>query len=128
MPERWEGDEHTECEEANVGIRLTHPDYLDLKSRIRENPKDFVAIVGSGLSRPAGIESWQGLRSLLISEAMQRVDDRPEDERLGYLNQVKRAENQTDLWRSFSDLKSLLNRTACKQALLTIGSLPMRSR
>ena len=47
-------------------IDKIHPGYVDLKKRIRENAKQFVVIVGSGLSRPANIPDWKGLRDLLI--------------------------------------------------------------
>lgn len=85
-----------------------HPDYLDLRSRLRENPKEFVSIVGAGLSRPAGLPSWSELRDTLVENALRRESEVPEPELIGYREKLNRIKGNNDLWNSFSDLKNLM--------------------
>src|SRR4051794_30024825 len=42
--------------------------YVDLRSRIAERTDSVVAWIGSGLSAPAGLPTWQGLRTALLTE------------------------------------------------------------
>lgn len=60
-----------------MAIDLNHIDFVRLKESIRENPKDFVALVGSGLSCDCGLPSWNELRSNLIKDARARVSEMP---------------------------------------------------
>jgi len=103
---------------------MQHPDYLDLRSRIRENPGHFVCIAGAGLSRPCGLPSWAELRDALVEDAMARLDEQPAGEKEGYSAKIERIGEEVDLWRAFSELCSILSRQAYErviQAKLTIG-------
>jgi hypothetical protein len=92
-----------------MGINLDYPDYMYLKSRIREDPKDFVALVGAGLSVPCGLPTWQGLRDLLVENALERESDYPEEERSGYIAKITRIFEAKNLWNAFSDLKTTMH-------------------
>ena len=88
-----------------MAINLNYPDYLYLKSRIREDPKDFVALVGAGLSIPCGLPGWEKLRELLVENALERVADYPAEEQNGYIAKIIRISENKNLWNAFSDLK-----------------------
>jgi Serine/threonine protein kinase len=86
-----------------------HPEFLDLKNRIREKSRDFIAFVGAGLSIPAGIPGWEGLRTQIIECAIARAQDYPEGlERDGYLAAVNRLGDERDLWQCFTDLEKMI--------------------
>ena len=100
-----------------MSIDSNHPDYLDLRSRIRENSKDFVAIVGAGLSRPCGLPNWTELRDYLVKNARNRESSIPEEERQGYLANLKRISENPKLWDCFSELKLVLPQHAYEQCI-----------
>ncbi|PKK83400.1 MAG: hypothetical protein CVT49_08805 [candidate division Zixibacteria bacterium HGW-Zixibacteria-1] len=91
-----------------MSIDKNHPDYINLRKRIRENSKDFIAIIGAGLSRPAGLPSWDELRNLLINDAFARLSEYPEDEQDGYKKKLASLRSYNDLWKCFQELKKLL--------------------
>ena len=78
-----------------MSINLNHPDYIELRSRIREDSKDFVVIVGSGLSIPCGLPSWEKLKDLMVEDAVNRTSDLPEEEIEGYLLIFPRIDGHT---------------------------------
>ena len=98
-------------------ISLTHPDYLDLRSHIRESPDDFVAITGAGLSRPCGLPSFPELRNALVENANLRVASLPEDEQDGRLSALARVSNTLDLWTAVTELKTMLGEEAFHSAV-----------
>lgn len=92
-----------------MAINLNYPDYLYLKSRIREDPRDFVALVGAGLSVPCGLPTWPGLKDLLVENALQRASDYPEEEQSAYIAKLMRISGGKNLWHAFSDLKATMH-------------------
>ncbi len=100
-----------------MGIDFNHPEYKSLKASIRENPKDFVALVGAGLSQNYGLPSWGALRNNLIENAKARVTDKPEEERDGYLKGLERIAGDKNLWHSLSEIKNILPRQAYEQTI-----------
>ncbi|MEW6079733.1 MAG: SIR2 family protein [Thermodesulfobacteriota bacterium] len=94
-----------------------HPDYIDLRSRIRENPKDFVVIVGAGMSRPCGLPTWTNLRGHLVDNARNRISEIPELERQGHKERLNRIAENTDLWRCFTELQGILSKEAYEEAI-----------
>ncbi len=95
-----------------MAISMEHPDYIDLKNTIRENPKEFVAITGAGLSKKCGLPDWKELRDELIKDAYKRLEDQPEEERNGYKSRLKRIADQENLWISFEELTEILPQKA----------------
>lgn len=85
-----------------------HPDFLTLRKRIREESKEFVAIVGAGLSKRAGLPSWEKLRDDLTEYAENRASGYPQDRRDDYLRKIKSITEESDHWRAFEELKNLL--------------------
>jgi eukaryotic-like serine/threonine-protein kinase len=102
-----------------MGLDTNHPDYVELRSRIRENPTEFVAMVGAGLSRPCGLLRWGELRDEIVKEAKARQADQLESERTIYLQQLDRIGSEKDLWRAFSSLRKLLSHQAYENAIRT---------
>ncbi len=100
-----------------MGIDKNHPDYVDLRSRIRENPMDFVAIVGAGISRVADLPTWNGLRERLVKDALDRISGIDESERDGYKTKLQTVGAENDLWTAFSELKHILPRQAYESCI-----------
>jgi hypothetical protein len=71
-----------------------------LKIKIRENPHDFIVILGSGMSIPAGLPSWGMLKEKLIDEYTQSPD-------FNYTMYETIIDNN-DYWSSFETLCELL--------------------
>ncbi len=101
-----------------MSLDKEHPDFRNLKKRIRENPGDFVAIVGAGLSKPCGIPTWGGLRDLLVKEGYERTDDQPVEERDGYKQKILRLESETNPWSAFGGLKNILPKQAYERVVM----------
>jgi serine/threonine protein kinase len=107
-----------------MSIDRNHPDYIDLRSRIRENPKDFVVIVGAGLSRPCGLPSWGELRDKLVENALHRTAEVPEAEAEGYKAKLHRISEEKNLWNCFAELQEILPGQAyqdCIRSSLTLA-------
>lgn len=100
-----------------MGIDHKHPDYIHLRSLVRENPKDFVAIIGAGLSKPCGIPSWVELRDHLVMDALDRISGIPPNEQLGYEQRLERIMSNPDLWTCFSELNEILPRQAYEDCI-----------
>lgn len=88
-----------------MSIDLNHLNVKILKKHLKENPKNFIALVGAGLSRPAGIPSWTELKTILLDHARARVSEKKKDEQHTYLSKLERIEQSKDYWRDFSNLK-----------------------
>lgn len=96
-----------------MSIDFTHPDYIDLRNRIREDPKDFVAIIGSGLSVSCGLPSWEGLKEAIVEDARKRSSECLNDgERKNYLATLENISVNKNLWQCFAELKRLISSQA----------------
>lgn len=91
-----------------MSIDLSHPDFLDLRTRIREDPSSFVVVIGSGLSRKAGLPGWSELRDNLVNYAISRITDFSPEEQVGVQSRLWRIKDNSDLWEAFSELKEIL--------------------
>ena len=91
-----------------MSIDLTHPDFIRLRTEIKEKPKEFIIIIGAGLSVPAGLPNWSGLRNKLVEEGLNRISEIPEDEQEDYRNTLNNIKKIDNLWRAFSQLKKYL--------------------
>jgi len=106
-----------------MSIDRNHPEYVDLKKRIKEDSKSFIVIVGAGMSKSAGLPDWAELRNRLIKNCLDRQSDIPELELSGYINKLNRLSAENNLWQAFSELKHLMPQTAyedCIKEALTI--------
>lgn len=109
-----------------MGIDRGHPDYTELRARIRENPMDFVAVVGAGLSRSCGLPTWAELRDNLVEDARGRAPGMPVEERSGREAALTRLAETDDLWQAFGELQRMLPKQAYEQVIR--DSLQVRDR
>jgi serine/threonine protein kinase len=101
-----------------MSIRFDHPDYVALRDRIREDPKDFVAIIGSGLSIPCGLPSWEGLKEAIVEDARKRSSEiLNETEKKGNIAIIEKISGNTNLWQCFSELKRLISNQAYEKTI-----------
>lgn len=91
-----------------MSFNYSHPDYIRFRSAIRESPKEFVALIGSGLSIPYGLPSWEELKQLVLKDANNRISEKPVSEHKEYKDKLNHINQIKDLWRSFSSLKELM--------------------
>jgi serine/threonine protein kinase len=95
-----------------VSFNKQQPALGQFRERVREDPANVVAIVGAGLSRPAGLPNWAELRRVLLDDARQQV----ESEKTGVVSDAKREaiariDQSTDFWKDFTAIRNLLGRT-----------------
>ena len=99
-------------------IDTKHPDYQNLKNSIRENPKEFVAFIGSGLPRCIGLPNWKELLYKLIEDAEKRITELPEERRETRKYELRQIQTNDNLWNSFSDIKNILTKQAYENAII----------
>jgi NAD-dependent SIR2 family protein deacetylase len=108
-----------------MSVNFDNPEYLDLKARIRENPKDFVAVIGAGLSVPAGLPDRQKLRQLILDDAFERILSLVTEDQEEPLKELELVSGISDNWRVFSRLKEILGKelyeSSIKKFLTTRG-------
>jgi eukaryotic-like serine/threonine-protein kinase len=100
-----------------MGLNLEHPDFLELRNRIREDAKDFVAIVGAGLSIPAGLPNWNKLRDAVAKDAQARISSLPETDQPLMVEELKKITEINDLWQAFSELKRIMDRNSYEKSI-----------
>ena len=97
-----------------MSIIKDNPEFIELTKKIRENSKDFVIIIGAGLSKPAGLPDWIGLKNLVIEDAKKRgdsiIDADDKDIYLKSLDKIASIPN-SELWQCFTSLKNILKET-----------------
>ena len=75
-----------------------------LKVKIKENPQSFIAIIGAGVSRPAGLPDWKELKNILI-DSLEEKYNTLEDKRS---SEIKELRESDDYWYIFETLKKEL--------------------
>ena len=84
--------------------------YKLFRDIVRERTNRILVWIGSGLSQPAGVPSWSGLRNSLCIElenkAKSIVEEASGRERL--LNVAKKAKQESNMWIAFEMLKRKL--------------------
>lgn len=92
--------------------------YRDLRDIFAERTDRIVAWVGAGLSQPAGLPSWPGLRSQLVSE-LKSLSDQQNDpnERSELFFAATEAHNANNLWEAFSLLENKLGNTTFRAVI-----------
>ena len=105
-----------------MGFDTEQASYLDFRNILAERSDAVVAWIGAGLSIPAGLPSWRGLRQALVGTLEQlskHVLDPSEQAELVHC--AKSATAETDLWSAFALLRSKLGaeeyRSTVKKAL-----------
>jgi len=89
---------------------LAQPSYQLFRAAFAERKAPLVIICGSGLSAPAGIPTWPGLKKKLLSdaEAKERVVNQIGKTILS--PQIEGVKNNNNMWVSFKILKQILTR------------------
>lgn len=77
--------------------------YKQLRTRIKENPKNFIFILGSGVSKNAGLPMWGELYKLLKERRITLITD--EDEKKAEEARLDKIESY---WDKFGHLKKTL--------------------
>lgn len=91
----------------------------ELKYKLVEDPSSFVVILGAGVSIPAGIPSWIGLRNRLFAVLSDVYQDPAE---LAEAQQY--IENSRDLWAAFSRLRIKLGRARYEREIVSALDIP----
>jgi len=95
----------------------TQPAYTGFRNILKERTENVVAWVGAGLSAPAGIPSWQELRSRLCNTLRSKASEIEDDSKQGLLTQAGAAEGVDRLWTAFQILKGSLGNASYRDAI-----------
>jgi len=92
--------------------------YRAFRAIVAERTNPLLAWVGSGLSTPAGLPTWAGLRAALLEALLDKakgLDDREEQERLEAMARVVRLEKRN--WVAFTMLEENLGTTTYRDTV-----------
>lgn len=90
--------------------------YKDFRETLKQNTRQVVVWAGAGMSAPAELPSWNGLRSYLVGEAEKKASLYPDlSHKIHAL--LERAKGQTDLWKVFGFLKTALGEASFPAAI-----------
>ena len=92
--------------------------YLDLRQILTEGTDPVIAWIGAGLSTPAGIPAWSGLRDSLVAElnaVASHIGDIDEKRKLQFA--AGEANVNRNLWEAFSTLYQNLGEPVYKAAI-----------
>lgn len=84
------------------------PSYQQLRKICSERRREVVFWVGAGLSVPAGMPSWTGLRNGLVEKANDHLTSLGEDEEKPLRNALRKALAEGNNWTTMSVLKKIL--------------------
>lgn len=92
--------------------------YIRLRNIVSERTSPIVAWVGAGLSMPANMPNWQGLREMLLKELQRKadsLDDDPDKKQL--LKNLIFAKNEQNPWKAFRILQEELGLTTFSETI-----------
>lgn len=100
--------------------------YLSLREIVSAKIKPVVAWIGSGLSVPANLPSWGGLKTELIETLRNKAASFGGDEQTSMLNKADQISREKNNWTAFGRLRKELGpatyRQTIERALLPAGS------
>ena len=91
--------------------------YKDFRSLLKERTSGVVAWVGSGLSAPAGIPTWKGLRDRLIDELRNKMATLESDDANRTQEKIKKILLAESYWVAFDILKKALGKTTWRSVV-----------
>jgi serine/threonine protein kinase len=104
-----------------MAFDFSQPAYENFRSLAAERTSAIVAWVGSGLSAPAGLPTWPGLRRRLFDAAEKKVNSFDPDEDINQLQRFKRlmehAESEPNHWIAFELFKKVLGMTSYRESI-----------
>lgn len=96
----------------------TQDTYLEFREKIRKDPSGVVAIVGAGLSFPAGLPLWSELKTALLHDLRKAVPNLPHGEQAGRTAQLDRIESSARYWQDFEEIENLSGRTDFRERVM----------
>lgn len=98
------------------------PAYLRLRDIHSERRKPVVFWTGAGLSMPAKLPSWRGLRDELIKRAVETLVGMPEADAAHREAQLELAKVDPSLWDAFKTLKAAMGQHEFREEIREILS------
>ncbi len=86
-----------------------------LRKKIKEDPGSFVAIIGAGISKPAGLPDWKGLKNKLLDCYKNQCEEFNDDQ----AKIIENLESSTNLWSDFGQLKSILQPAEFERVIIS---------
>lgn len=94
-----------------------NPNYQDLLKRVSYHGGRIVAFIGSGVSRPAGLPAWDGLRDKVIYDYCEEANTREAAEGASIRKKCDTAKKLESLWNAFDILESIRGEPAFVQSI-----------
>jgi serine/threonine protein kinase len=98
-------------------LDLEQPSYQRLRKIYAQNTRNIVAWVGSGLSQPAGLPTWLGLRNQLMDEGSRKARTLEPKDRDNLDRNLSAISKISDSWLAFEKLKDALGATSFQAAV-----------
>jgi len=93
------------------------PAYESFRSIASEGTSSLVIWIGAGLSKGAGLPSWEGLRDALISSWNEKIQSFEESDRALQLKKLENAEKSNNMWLSFQMIEEGLGHTTFRDVI-----------
>lgn len=87
---------------------LEQPSYKRFRAIYKERTRNVVIWVGSGLSKPAGLPDWEGLKNILLNEGYAKANSLNIGDRENYRNKIDAIKKIQDYWNLFEALKDVI--------------------
>lgn len=91
--------------------------HVDFRDLVRERTKPVVAWIGSGLSTPAGLPSWERLKELLVEALAKKIATLESADQPKLSAIQTRVEKEHDYWLSFELLEKGLGVTTFRDTI-----------
>jgi serine/threonine protein kinase len=101
-------------------VNLNQPSYQRLRVEHAERRRPIAFWVGAGLSQPAGLPNWPGLRQTLLERALEQAATLPPTEGTEKEAALEQAASAASLWDSFQILKNEMGRTEFREEIRDI--------
>ncbi|MBI4725924.1 hypothetical protein HY768_01635 [candidate division TA06 bacterium] len=92
----------------NTIFDFEQPAYKRFRDIYKERTRNVVVLVGSGLSKPAGLPDWKGLKDILIDQAYVKAKSFDIADQDAYTKKVKAISTIADYWVLFEELKEVM--------------------
>ncbi|ATB48546.1 protein kinase domain-containing protein [Corallococcus macrosporus] len=92
--------------------------HVNFRNIAAERSRSVIAWTGSGLSAPAKIPTWLGLRDALVAAAHEKTpSDKEAQQRQKHISETKQAAEHKNLWVAFQILKRILGKTTYRDTI-----------
>ena len=101
-------------------FNVSQPIYQRLRTIHAERRRPVVFWVGAGLSQPANLPSWPGLRDMLLARAIETAATLPEAEGRVKEQALEKITSKMSLWDAFQTLKKEMGRVEFREEIREI--------